>query len=78
MEWVPVESSVFVAAAYAAETRILYLHFRSGEIYRYFAFPEEQYRDFLDASSKGRYFSSNIRDRHRCERLARFGSSGTT
>ena len=48
-----------------------YLRFRSGEVYRYFEFPEEQYRELLDAESRGRYFLSNIRNRFRYERLAK-------
>jgi hypothetical protein len=43
MNWVPVESSVFDAAAYFPGEPLLYLMFRSGDIYRYFDFPPEQY-----------------------------------
>jgi hypothetical protein len=57
MNWIPVESTVFEAAAYLHPDRLLYLKFRSGDIYRYFGFPLEQYHEFLAADSKGRYFS---------------------
>jgi hypothetical protein len=75
MDWVPLESSAFTAVAYVAERRILYLRFRSGELYRYLDFPSELYRDFLAAGSKGQYFAHNIRDRFRCEHLARSRSA---
>jgi hypothetical protein len=71
MDWQPLESKMFAAVAYAAERRILYLRFRSGEVYRYFEFPEEQYRELLNAESRGRYFLSHIRNQFRYERLAK-------
>lgn len=78
MGWIPVESRMFTAVAYAAETRILYLRFRSGVVYRYFEFPPEQFRAFLNAESQGRYFLAHIRDRFGYERLARLEAVGTT
>jgi hypothetical protein len=76
VDWLALESSVFSAAAYIEFERSLYLRFRSGEVYRYFDFPPEQYRDFLAADSKGRYFAINIRDRFPCEHLQRARPSG--
>ena len=71
MEWQPLESKMFLAAAYDAESRILYLRFRSGDVYRYFEFSGDQYQEFLNAESRGRYFLSHIRNRFRHERLAK-------
>jgi hypothetical protein len=71
MKWTPVESSTFQAAAYAGRRALLYLLFRSGEVYRYFGVPRWQYQDFLAADSKGRYFGRNIRGRFRYERMRR-------
>jgi len=71
MKWMPVESSVFQATAYAERQALFYLLFRRGEVYRYFDVPEWQYREFLVANSKGRYFGRNIRGRFRYERLSR-------
>jgi hypothetical protein len=71
MDWKPLESKMFTASAYEAPGNILYLRFTSGEVYRYFDFPEEQYQRFLDAESHGRYFLSNIRDQFRYERLSK-------
>ena len=70
MEWQPLDSKMLAAVAYAPETRTLYLRFRSGEIYRYFDFPEAQYQEFLHAESRGRYFLSHIRGRFRYQRIA--------
>ena len=69
MKWVSVESSVFEAAAYLPSDRLLYLMFRSDDIYRYFDLPPEQYEGFLTADSKGRYFADNIRDTYRYEQV---------
>jgi hypothetical protein len=71
MDWQPFESKLLTSSAYDDGKHILYLRFRSGEVYRYFGFPEERYREFLDAESRGRYFLSNIRNRFRYERLAK-------
>ena len=69
MEWQPLESKMFLSAAYHAESRILYLRFQSGDVYRYFDFPDDHYQDFLNAQSQGKYFLSTIRHRFRYERL---------
>jgi hypothetical protein len=69
MKWMPVESSAFQAAAYAERQALLYLLFRSGEMYRYYEVPQSQYQQFLAADSKGRYFGRNIRGRFRYERM---------
>ena len=71
MDWQPFESKLLTSSAYDDGKHILYLRFRSGGVYRYFGFPEEQYREFLDAESRGRYFLSNIRNRFRYERMAK-------
>lgn len=71
MKWTPVESSAFRAAAYAEDHALLYLLFRSGELYRYFDVPRCQYQEFLAADSKGRYFRSHILGCFRYERVRR-------
>ena len=71
MDWLRLDSSVFISAAYRPTQRLLYLRFRSGQRYRYFDVPLQEYRDFLAADSKGQYFSRNIRDRFRYEHLPR-------
>jgi hypothetical protein len=69
VNWKAVESSLFTAAAYRPEVRQLYLRFRDGNIYRYFDCTAEVYESFLAAESKGRCFSSHIRNRFRYEQV---------
>ena len=71
LDWQILESKLLAAAAYDAPRRRLYLRFHSGEVYRYFTFPAEQYQEFLDAESQGRYFLSHIRSHFPYERLPR-------
>ena len=71
MDWQPFESKLLTASAYDARKHTLYLRFRSGDVYRYFEFSREQYQEFLDAESRGRYFLSHIRNHFRYERLAK-------
>ena len=71
MEWQPLASKMFLAAAHDTERHILYLRFQSGDVYRYFDFPGVEYREFLNAESHGRYFLDHIRDRFRYERMAK-------
>jgi hypothetical protein len=71
MDWQTHESKMLASSAYDAKRHTLYLRFRSGEVYRYFEFPQEQYQDFLDTESRGRYFLIRIRNQFRYERLAK-------
>ena len=71
VDWQPLESKMLAAAAYDAPRRRLYLRFNSGEVYRYFTFPAEQYQEFLAAESRGQYFLSHIRGQFPYERLPR-------
>jgi hypothetical protein len=71
MDWQPLESKMFLSAAYDAEHEILYLRFRSQDVYSYFEFSDDRYQEFLNAESRGPYFLSHIRDRFRYERMAK-------
>ena len=71
LDWRPLESKLLAAAAYIAPRRLLYLRFHNGDVYRYFTFPAEQYQQFLDAESNGRYFLAHIRNQFPYERLPR-------
>lgn len=71
MTWLPLESKMFTSVAYDDEKCILYLRFRSGDVYRYFEFFHDGFRQFLCAESKGRYFLNNIRNCFRYERMAK-------
>ena len=65
LDWQTLDSKLLASVFYAAPRRILYLRFHSGEVYRYFTFPAEQYQEFLDAESRGRFFLTYIRNRKR-------------
>jgi hypothetical protein len=71
MTWLPLESKMFISVAYDAQPCTLYLRFRSGDVYRYFQFSDDDYQHFLTAESKGRHFLSLIRNRFPSERLAK-------
>jgi KTSC domain len=71
MTWLPVESKMFTSVAYHEEKQVLYLRFQSGDVYRYFKFPAADYRAFLSAESRGRFFLAHIRDHFRYERMAK-------
>ena len=71
MNWQTLESKLLAASTYDAGNQILWLRFRSGDVYRCFDFPEQHYREFLEAESRGRYFLSSIRNHFRYERLAK-------
>ena len=76
IDWAPIDSRVLAAASYVAKRRWLYLRFHSGEIYRYFDFPLQQYRDFLAADSKGAYFGKHIRNQFQYEHLPQSRHAG--
>ena len=69
VEWVPLESSVFTAIAYRAGAQQLYLRFREGNVYCYFACPRSVYEALLAAESKGKYFAQHIRNGFHCARV---------
>ena len=71
MAWLPLDSQMFLSVAYDGKQRILYLRFRSGDVYRYFQFSNDDYQHFLTAESKGRHFLSHIRNCFHYERLAK-------
>jgi hypothetical protein len=72
MNWSALESKMLSAVTYDRSKQILYLRFRNtGDVYRYFGFPDADYQAFLGAESKGRFFRSHIRDHFRYERMAK-------
>jgi hypothetical protein len=72
MNWLLLDSRMLAAVAYEEQKQILYLRFRkTGDVYRYFEFPAAEYRAFLDAESRGRFFLAHIRDHFPFERMAK-------
>lgn len=62
MEWESVSSSNIDAVAYDGTN--MYVRFRNGAEWEYFAVPENEYVACRDASSVGSYFYTNIRGRY--------------
>lgn len=60
-----VASTTLATVAYDDADGVLQLEFRSGAKYRYFDVPVEAHDGLLRASSKGRYFNREIRERFR-------------
>jgi len=58
----PVESSSIASIGYDEASRVLEVQFiESGEIYRYFDVPLQEYENFLAAPSKGTYLNSYLK-----------------
>jgi lysyl-tRNA synthetase class 2 len=55
-------SSVIRAFDYDAAERRLDIQFQTGRRYAYHGVPEDVYRAFAGAFSKGEYFNAHIRD----------------
>jgi hypothetical protein len=58
-----VASSVFSEIGYHKTTRTLELKFAGGGVYRYKDVPRKIWDELRDASSKGAYFDTHIRNR---------------
>jgi hypothetical protein len=59
-----VDSSSIASIGYEASTRELEIEFReSGDVYRYFDVPGEEYAAFMAAESKGSYLNQVFKTR---------------
>ena len=64
MDRTPVKSSNIASIGY--EDGTLEIEFNSGgDVYQYYAVPEGVYRDFMSASSQGKYFNRCIKGCYR-------------
>ncbi len=64
----PIDSSAIASIGYDPDREELEVEFTSGNVYRYFAVPEDVYEDLLRAPSKGRFFGSSIRGQYESAR----------
>lgn len=65
-----IESSAISSIRYDPKSLTLDIEFRSsGETYRYFEVPQEEYQEFLGAVSKGAYLNLRIKPRYRTSRI---------
>ena len=61
IHWHKVESSFVEAVGYDSDTNDLYVTLSHGS-YVYHGVPESVFHNFLEASSKGRFFNRNVKD----------------
>jgi hypothetical protein len=50
---------------YEVDSLTLEVEFNSGSVYQYSGVPPEEYEGLMNAGSKGRYLSRNIKGRYR-------------
>ena len=63
MKYIKVGSSHIDLVSYSEKLKVLSIKFKSGLfIYEYFDVPEQTYKDFLEAESKGKFFHKNIKN----------------
>jgi len=75
MNFTAVVSTSLATVAYDYAGHVLQLEFRSGAAYRYFGVPAEVRDGLLRASSKGRYFNREIRERFRYVHIVTAGEA---
>ncbi len=63
MDRIPVESSQIRSIGYDPATETLEVEFKGREVWQYYHFPEEMWREFEASPSKGKYFAQYIRGR---------------
>lgn len=69
MERELVRSSNLKSIGYDDSNQILEIEFHHGGVYRYFGVSENVYDELMSAHSKGSYFSSNIKNFYRTQKL---------
>lgn len=63
------QSSSVASAGYDAAARMLEVEFRNGGVYQYLGVPSDEYDEFMEAESKGRFLNTEIKPNHRYRRL---------
>lgn len=69
MEFKAVVSSNLLGVAYDEDKQQLFVEFKGGAKYRYDGVDQDEYDNFMSASSKGQYFAQNIKDSYPYERV---------
>lgn len=64
-----VESSNLASIGYDAENEILEVEFNHGGIYQYYDVPQNVFDALMRADSHGKYFSANIRNDYKYQKL---------
>lgn len=64
-----IESSNLASVGYDAKNEILEVEFKHGGIYQYFDVPEYVFEELMNADSHGVYFSANIRNEYKYQKM---------
>ena len=64
-----VDSEAISRVEYDAPARALFIRFASGDWYAYLDVSPAVFSALASASSKGRFFQGEVRDRYACRRL---------
>lgn len=69
MEHIAVQSKDIAIIGYDQKKRLLEVAFRSGGVYHYSDVPEDIFRSFVNAPSKGTFFASAIKDQYSASKI---------
>ena len=65
-----VSSSTVTSIGYDVRTRTLEIEFASGRVYQYYEVPDQMHAEIMQASSRGQFFNSYIRNAYAFSRVA--------
>lgn len=63
------ESTSLRSVGYDPSARVLEVEFLNGGVYQYLDVQDDEYEEFREADSKGRYLNTAIKPSHRYRRL---------
>jgi hypothetical protein len=63
------ESSSLRSVGYDPSARVLEVEFLNGGVYQYLDVKDDEFEEFQEADSKGRYLNTEIKPSHRYRRL---------
>jgi hypothetical protein len=67
INWVSVRSSAIRKIGYDSSTNRMYIDFEDSDpYYTYCRVPDNVFKDFINATSVGRYYHAYIKDRYDC------------
>ena len=69
MDWISLESSNLSRVRYDENSITMEMEFQGGNVYQYFDVPKSIYDELLGASSKGKFFHSQIKGHFRYARV---------
>lgn len=69
MQRIPVKSSDIASIGY--EENVLEIEFNSGRsLYQYYDVPSHEHDNLMNASSHGKYFNQNIKNKYRYKKIS--------